>query len=71
MKKYYVNKDFILGSISRKEMTISNFCKEINIERSNFYVALNKSYHAPRSRTITKVMIKLDLPESLVWREEE
>lgn len=69
--KYYVNKDFVLGTITFKGLTVSQFCKEIGVERSNFYVALNKGYHAPRSRTITKVIIKLGVSEGLVWKKEE
>lgn len=70
MGKYYVNKNLILGSITAKEKTVSDFCKENDIDRSQFYVALNRAYRAPRSVFITKVANALKLNVSLVWEAE-
>ena len=71
MKKYYLDKNLILGTISFKEKTVSQFCKEIGVNRCNFYIYLNRGYKAPRSLFVSKVCNALGLKESLVWREEE
>lgn len=67
---YYVDKNYILGTISAKQKTVSDFCRELGCSRVNFYVALNRGYKAPRSLFINKVIKKLDLIESLVWTKE-
>ena len=69
-KEYYVNKNLILGTIALNGLTVSKFCKDLGIDRTNFYVALNKSYHAPRSIAIGRVIKALGLPESAVWSKE-
>lgn len=71
MKKlFFPNKDYILGTISLKQKTVGEFCKEVGVERANFYKALNHGYEAPRSRIISKVAKALNLVEGLIWTEE-
>lgn len=70
-KIYYVDKDFVLGTISLKGITVSQFCKDLGINRTNFYVALSKGYRAPRSLVIGRVITALQVPESLVWKKGE
>ena len=69
-KIYYVDKNYVLGVISSKQKTVSEFCKEIGCSRVNFYAALNRGYRAPRSLFMSKVIKELDLLDSLVWSEE-
>ena len=71
IKKYYVDKNYVLGCISARQKTVSEFVKELGCSRVNFYVALNKVYTKPRSLFISKVIAALDLNEILVWTEEE
>ena len=70
LKMYYVDKNYILGTISFKEKTVKEFCKELGCSRVNFYAALNRAYRAPRSLFISKVINTLGLNESLVWTKE-
>ena len=69
-KKYYVDKNLILGTISYKGMNVKEFCKELGCSRVNFYVAINRTYLAPRSVFISKVVKKLGIDETLVWNKE-
>lgn len=69
--KYSVNKDYVLGSISLKGLTVSQFCRDLGLNRTNFYIALSKSYSKPRSLVIGKVITALGLSESLVWTKGE
>lgn len=69
-KKYYLNKDLILGAICSQNKTVSAFCEEVSINRCNFYQYLNRAYESPRSRVFTKIAKALDIPESLLWKEE-
>ena len=70
MKKYYVDKNLILGSIMRK-VTVSQFCEDIKVDRAAFYRALDRAYRAPRSKIICRAAEKLGLLDSLIWREGE
>ena len=54
-KKYYVDKNYILGSIAAEQKTVQGFCEEIGVKRCYFYYALNKGYKAPRSVFISKI----------------
>lgn len=69
-KTYYLDKDLILGAICSQNKTVSAFCAEIGVNRCNFYQYLGRSYSAPRSRVFTKIAKALDIPESLLWKEE-
>ena len=69
-KSYHVDKNYVLGVISSKDKTVSQFCKEIGMNRTNFYVAISKGYKAPRSLVISKIVRALDLNESLTWDKE-
>ena len=69
-KKYYIDKNYVLGTIAAQQKTVSEFCKELGCSRVNFYVALNRGYKAPRSVFISSVINKLNLVESLVWTNE-
>ena len=69
-KLYYVDKNYILGSISAKQKTVSEFCKELGCSRVNLYMALNRGYRNPRSLFIGKVIKALELNDSLVWSQE-
>lgn len=70
LKKYYVDKNYVLGTISAHHKTVSEFVKELGCSRVNFYVALNKAYTKPRSLFMSKVIEALKLNESLVWQDE-
>ena len=70
MSKYHVDKNYVLGTITYKGKTVSQFCKELGMNRTNFYKALNKEYRVPRSLVIAKVMKALDLSEDLTWEKE-
>ena len=67
---YYINKDLVLGAICSQNKTVSAFCKEIGINRCNFYQYLNRPYEAPRSRVFSKVAKALGILESLIWTKE-
>lgn len=71
MKKYYVNKDLILGTIYRVGKSVSEFVKELGCSRVNFYCALNRIYTRPRSHIITRIANLLKLDEQLIWSEVE
>ena len=70
MKKYYVDKNYILGVLASKQKTVQGFCQEIGVKRCYFYYALNKGYKAPRSVFISKVASALKLDMAIVWRDE-
>ena len=69
-KSYHVNKNYVLGVISSKGKTVTQFCKEVGMNRTNFYVAISKGYKAPRSLVISKIIRALDLSEGLTWDKE-
>lgn len=69
-KKYYVDKNLILGSIARQNKSVLQFCKEIGLKSSNFYVALDNGWRAPRSRVISKIANALGLSDSVIWTNE-
>lgn len=67
---YYINKDLVLGAICSKGKTVTAFCKEIGVNRCNFYQYLNRAYENPRSRVFSRVAQALGLPESQIWTKE-
>ena len=67
MRKYCIDKNYVLGTISSKNLTVTDFCKKLGCSRVNLYMALNRSYRAPRSLFINKVIKELDLIDNLVW----
>ena len=70
MKKYYIDKNYVLGVITARQKTVSEIVKELGCSRVNFYAALNRAYTKPRSLFISKVITTLNLDEKLVWRDE-
>lgn len=69
-KKYYVDKNYVLGTLSARQKTVSDFVKEIGCSRVNFYQALNRAYTKPRSLFMSKIISALNLDERLVWQDE-
>ena len=70
-KSYYLNKDLILGAIFSKGITVTDFCSELGVNRSNFYQYLNREYTAPRSKLFSRVAKTLGFAESLLWSKGE
>ena len=71
VKKYVIDKNYVLGVISARQKTVTEVAQELGFSRVNFYMALNKIYTKPRSLTISKVINYLDLDDRLVWSEAE
>lgn len=69
-KSYYLNKDLILGAINAQNKNVSQFCKEVGVNRCNFYQYLNRAYSSPRSRIFNKIAEVLGIAYSLLWTEE-
>ena len=69
MEKYFVNKNLILGTITAKGKSVSDFCKENGFDRTQFYQALNREYKKPRSVFIARVANALKLSLNLVWED--
>ena len=67
---FYLNKNLILGTICSQGKTVSAFCKEIGVNRCNFYQYLSRAYKKPRSRIFSKVAQSLGLPEESLWTKE-
>ena len=70
MRKYYLDKNLILGTIAFQEKTVSQFCKEIGVNRCNFYQYLNRGYTARRSIFVSKLCKALNIKENLIWEAE-
>ena len=70
MKKYYIDKNYVLGVITARQKTVSEVVRELGCSRVNFYAALNRVYTKPRSLFMSKVINVLKLDEKLVWGEE-
>lgn len=70
MKKYFLDKNLILATIFHKEKTVKQFCKEIGVNRCNFYQYLNRGWTSKRSPFVYKICKALDISESLVWEVE-
>lgn len=68
--KYTVDRNYILGTISAKNLKIKDVCCALNCSRVYFYVATTRTYESPRSLFINKVVDLLDLDKSLIWRDE-
>ena len=69
MKKYFVDKNYILNAIAKEGKTVSQFCEEEGFCRNWFYHALRRSYEKPRSIFISRRASKLGLEDSLLWKE--
>lgn len=69
-KKYYVDKNYVLGNIAYKGKTVKEVVKALGCSRAYFYVAINRSYSRTDSSFIKKLIDLLKLNAALVWRDE-
>ena len=70
-KKYFVDKNYVLGVVSARQMTVKELARQMGCNRSFIYLALNRGYKAPRSVFISRLINLLDLDSKLVWSEAE
>ena len=69
-KKFYIDKNYVLGSIAFKGKTVKAVASELSVSRTYLYIALNRAYSKRESDFINKLIKLLDLNKSLVWRTE-
>ncbi len=69
-KKFYVDKNYVLGSIAYKGKTVKSVAEDLKVSRVYLYTALNRAYSRKESAFIAKLSRLLDLNENLVWRDE-
>ena len=69
-RKYFVDKNYVLGVVSARQMTVKELARQMGCNRSFIYLALNRGYKAPRSVFISRLVNLLELDQALVWRDE-